>query len=298
MHLSIWPSAQQSWQSIVEVTQHAERTGWRGVYFWDHFMGDGAGFGPANTPTLEASAVLAALGATTKRLRIGSLVFANTFRHPALLANWAATVDAVTNGRLVLGIGTGWQQNDHEQYGIELPSPAERIAMLDEACQVMTGLWRQQESSFSGKYFQLNRALCEPKPVQAHLPLLIGGKGDRMLGLVARYADEWNMWGLADVIAERSKVLDAHCEAIGRDPASIKRSAQALVMVTEDTNAASKFVQAVAPRAAIAGPVEVFAEQVQRWSEVGVTEVILPDAALGSGGQRLANLDALRAAVL
>ncbi len=298
MHLSIWPSAQQSWQGIVEVTQHAERTGWRGVYFWDHFMGDGAGFGPATSPTLEASAVLAALGATTERLRIGSLVFANTFRHPALLANWAATVDAVTSGRLILGLGTGWQDNEHEQYGIELGSPPERIERLEEACQIVTGLWQQPETSFLGKHYQLRRAICEPKPLQEHLPILIGGKGNRMLGLVARYADEWNMWGLADVIAERSQVLDANCEAINRDPSTIKRSAQALVMVTEDPLAAAEFVQLVAPRAAIAGPVEVFAEQVQRWSEVGITEVIVPDVALGTGAQRLKNLDALRAAVL
>jgi F420-dependent oxidoreductase-like protein len=298
MRFSIWPSAQQSWQGIVEVTQHAERTGWDGVYFWDHFMGDGAGFGPASTPTLEATAVLSALGALTQRLRIGSLVFANTFRHPAVLANWAATMDHVTNGRLVLGLGTGWQHNEHEQYGIELGSPRDRVEMLDEACQVITGLWKQSETTFSGRHYQLNRAICEPKPLQAHLPLLVGGKGKQMLSLVARRADEWNMWGLAEVIAERSQVLDAKCLEIGRDPSTILRSAQALVMVTNDAHAAKEFVQRSAPRAAIAGPVEVFAEQVQRWAAAGVNEVIVPDMALGSGAQRLENLDALLAAVL
>lgn len=298
MRYSIWPSAQQSWQSIVEVTQHAERTGWDGVYFWDHFMGDGAGFGPASTPTLEATAVLSALGALTERLRIGSLVFANTFRHPAVLANWAATMDHVTNGRLLVGLGTGWQQNEHEQYGLDLSGAGKRVEMLEEACQVITGLWEQPVSSFAGRHYQLSQAICEPKPVQEHLPLLIGGKGNKMLGLVARYADEWNMWGLSGVISERSQVLDAKCLEIGRDPSTIQRSAQALVMVTNDARAAAEFVQRSAPRAAIAGPVEVFAEQVQRWATGGVTEVIVPDIALGSGAQRLENLDALLAAVL
>ena len=298
MKLSIWPNAQQPWSEISDLTQHAERTGWHGVYFWDHFMGDGAGFGPAITPTLESSAVLAALGALTERLRIGSLVFANTFRHPAVLANWAATLDIVTNGRLVVGLGTGWQLNEHEQYGIELPSAGERIEMLEESCEVLRRLWQQSESNFSGRHYQLDHALCEPKPLQPHLPLLIGGKGDRMLGLVARQADEWNMWGLADAISERSAVLDAKCDEIGRDPETILRSTQALVMVSDDHRAAAEFVQRVSPRAAIAGSVERFAEEVQRWAAAGITEVIVPDMALGRGSQRLENLDALRAAVL
>ncbi|CAB4804159.1 unannotated protein [freshwater metagenome] len=298
MKLSIWPNAQQPWSEILELTQHAERTDWHGVYFWDHFMGDGAGFGPATTPTLESSAVLAALGALTERLRIGSLVFANTFRHPAVLANWAAAVDIVTNGRLVVGLGAGWQHNEHEQYGIELGSPGERIEMLEESCQVLRRLWQQPESSFSGKNYQLDHALCEPKPLQPHLPVLIGGKGDRMLGVVARQADEWNMWGLADAISERSMVLEKKCDQVGRDPATILRSAQALIMVTDDARAAAEFIERVSPRAAIAGPVERFVEEVQRWAAVGVTEVIVPDMALGRGSQRLENIDALRAAVL
>ena len=298
MKLSIWPNAQQPWSEILELTQHAERTGWHGVYFWDHFMGDGAGFGPTTTPTLESSAVLAALGALTERLRIGSLVFANTFRHPAVLANWAATLDIVTNGRLVVGLGAGWQHNEHEQYGIDLGSPGKRIEMLEESCQVLRRLWQQPESSFAGKHYQLDHALCEPKPLQPHLPVLIGGKGDRMLGVVARQADEWNMWGLAPAISERSMVLEAKCDQAGRDPATILRSAQALVMVSDDARASAEFIDRVSPRAAIAGPVERFVEEVQQWAAVGVTEVIVPDMALGRGSRRLENIDALRAAVL
>ncbi len=297
MRLSIWPLAPQPWQDIVDVAQHADRTGWDGVYLADHFMGDGASFGPAGTPTLESTAALAALGALTTRVRIGPLVLGNTYRHPAVVANWAATVDQLTNGRVVLGLGAGWQQNEHEQYGIELPSPGERIERFDEACTVVTSLLRQPFTTFHGAHYRLTDALCEPKPVQDPLPFLIGGKGDRMLGIVARHAQEWNMWGLPEVIAERSEVLNRRCAEIGRDPATIRRSTQALVMVTEDRAAADRFVAAAAPRAAVAGPPEHFAEVVEQWAEVGIDEVIVPDKGLASGDERLAQLDALQAAV-
>jgi len=297
MRLSIWPLAQQSWEEIVTQTLHAEQTGWDGVYLADHFMGDGGGFGPATTPVLEVTAALAALGALTTRLRVGSLVLGNTYRHPAVVANWAATLDRLTAGRLVLGIGAGWQQNEHQQYGITLPPPGERLERLEEACSVITSLLRDPTTTFHGEHYRLTDALCEPKPVQDPLPLLIGGKGDRMLGVVARHAQEWNMWGLPTVIAERSRVLDRHCAAIGRDPATIRRSTQALVMVTDDLTAAERFVEAAAPRAAIAGPAGHFAEIVEQWSAVGIDEVIVPDTGLGTGDERLGRLDALRAAV-
>ncbi|MGZ4710815.1 MAG: LLM class flavin-dependent oxidoreductase, partial [Acidimicrobiales bacterium] len=134
---------------------------------------------------------------------------------------------------------------------------------------------------------------CEPKPVQAHLPLLIGGKGDRMLGLTARLADEWNMWSLPATIAERSALLDRRCEDIGRDPSEIQRSTQALVMLTDDEDAARRFVDAVAPRAAVGGTTDALAEVVDGWRQVGVDEVIVPDATLGRGQRRLEALDAI-----
>lgn len=297
MRLSIWPNAQQPWEDLLEEVLHAERTGWDGVYVADHFMGDGGGFGAPEVPNLESTALLAALGARTERLRVGPLVLGNTYRHPAVVANWAATLDHVTGGRVVLGLGAGWQVNEHEQYGIELPPPGERLARLDEACHVVKGLLRSPSTTFEGEHYQLRGALCEPKPVQQPLPLLIGGKGDRMLGLVARHADEWNMWSLPEVMAERSRKLAEHCEAIGRDPSTIRRSTQALVMVTDDPARARELVERVAPRAAVAGPPEHFAEVVEQWAEVGVDEVIVPDFVLGTGAARLERLDALRTAV-
>jgi alkanesulfonate monooxygenase SsuD/methylene tetrahydromethanopterin reductase-like flavin-dependent oxidoreductase (luciferase family) len=297
MLLSLWPNAQQPWDEIVAEARHADRTGWHAVYLADHFMGDGGGFGPTDTPTLEATAGLAALAALTGRVRLGPLVLGNTYRHPAVVANWAVTLDHISHGRAVLGMGAGWQLNEHQQYGIELPPPGERITRFDEACAALRGLLDAPPTTFEGTHYRLQDAVCSPPPVQRRLPLLIGGKGDRMLGVVARHADQWNMWGLPDTIAARSAVLDRRCEAIGRDPGSVHRSTQALVMLTDDRALGAAFVESVAPRAAFAGSAEEFAALCGEWAEVGVDEVIVPDAALGAGEERLARLDALRAAV-
>ena len=292
MRFSIWPGV-SSWADVKDVVAHAEATGWDGAYVADHFMGDAGGFGPAEAPMLEATGVLAALAASTSRLRLGSLVFGNTYRHPAVLANWAATVDQISAGRLTLGVGAGWQENEHAQYGIRLPPPGERVARFEEACQVWTGLLRQPATTVDGEHYRLTEALCEPKPVQDPLPLLIGGKGDRMLGVVARYADQWNMWGLAPTIAERSEVLARRCEAIGRDPAEIHRSAQALVLLTDDQQRARQFLEGTGGRAAIAGTVDQVAEAVAAWQGVGLDEVIVPDFTLGRGQARLDRMDAI-----
>ncbi len=297
MLLSIWPSAQQPWSDIVEVTDHADASGWHTVFLADHFMGDGGGFGAPETPTFEATGALAALAARTSRIRLGTLVLGNTYRHPAVVANWAITVDHISAGRMTLGVGAGWQRNEHEQYGIDLPTPGERVDRFDEACAVMDALLHDPPADLAGEHYRLSGALCEPRPVQSHLPLLIGGKGSRMLGVVARHADQWNMWGLPEVIAERGAVLDRRCESIDRDPGSVHRSTQALVMLTDDRSRASEFLDSVAPRAAFAGPAEAFAELCGRWAAAGVDEVIVPDVALGVGERRLAALNALRHAV-
>jgi F420-dependent oxidoreductase-like protein len=298
MRFSIWPNLSQPWSDVLEVARHAEATGWDGVYVADHFMGSGGEFGPDTTPNLEATATLAALAVATDRVRLGSLVLGNTYRHPAVLASWAATVDHVSNGRLLLGIGTGWQENEHEQYGIELPPPGERVARFEEACLVLKGLLREERTTMGGRYYQLADAVSEPKPIQNPLPLLIGGKGDRMLGVVARHADEWNMWGLADTIAERAAVLDRRCEAVGRDPGTIARSAQALVRLTDDRAKADAFLAGAGGRAAIAGTTDDVIAAVEAWQAVGLDEVIVPDFALGYGAAKLERMDAIIEAVL
>lgn len=297
MRFSVWPNLMQPVEDVLVVARHVEATGWDGVWVADHFMGDGGGFGPEDAPTLEATAVLAALAVATDRVRIGPLVLGATYRHPAVVAKWAATVDRLSArdggpGRLVLGLGAGWQRNEHEQYGIELPAVGDRVDRFAEVCEVVSSLLSEPRTTFDGRWFHLIEALCEPKPV-GDVPLLVGGKGDRMLGIAARWADEWNMWGLPETISERSAVLDRACERIGRDPGSIRRSTQALILPTDDDARAARFVEAVAPRAAIAGQLRRIAETVAAWRDVGIDEVIVPDAPLGRGSEREEHLDSL-----
>jgi F420-dependent oxidoreductase-like protein len=298
MRFSVWPNLAQPWEEVLEVARHVDATGWDGVWLADHFMGDGSGFGPPETPMLEATAALAALAGTTDRVRLGSLVLGTTYRHPAVLANWAASVDRISDGRLVLGIGAGWQVNEHQQYGIDLPPLRERVDRFAEVCEVIRGLLRQERTTFDGRWFHLADALCEPKPVQDPLPLLVGGKGNRMLGLTARFGDEWNMWSLPADFAERSAYLDRRCEQIGRDPREIRRTTQALVLLTDDVELARGFVEAAAPRACVAGPPAVLAEAVAGWQEAGVDEVIIPDFLFGKGRQRLDAFDTVMSEVV
>src|SRR5262249_27433295 len=157
---SVWPNLQQPWDDVLAVAQHADRTGWDGVYLADHFMGDGAGFGAPETPTLEAKAGLAALAVATSNLRIAPLVLGTTYRQPAVPANRSASVDHISPGRFTLGLGTGWQENEHQQYGIELPPVRERVDRFAEVCEVVRSLLRDPTTTFTGRWFQLDNALC------------------------------------------------------------------------------------------------------------------------------------------
>jgi F420-dependent oxidoreductase-like protein len=284
MRLSIWPSAGQSYSEVSEVAAHAAETGWDGVYIADHFMPN-AGRGRVDDPILECGSLVAALGAVVPRVRIGTLVYGNTYRHPAVLANMAATVDHVTGGRFTLGVGAGWQINEHRQYGIELPSVKQLLDRFVEALQVLHGLLRQPSTTIDGEYYQLTEAVCEPKPVQDPLPILIGGGGERrMLRIVAQYADLWNTWGTPDLIARKSAVLDDYCDEIGRDPKAIARTAQALTVVGGP-------LPEGLPMPVIGGSAEQLAETITEYREIGLDELIVPDGMLGRGADRLRAMD-------
>jgi F420-dependent oxidoreductase-like protein len=170
---------------------------------------------------------LAALAQATRRLRLGTLVTGIHYRHPAVLANMAATLDIVSGGRLELGIGAGWNEEESGAYGIELGSAAERSDRFEEACEVIVGLLTQQTTDFAGRYYQLTNARCEPKPVQKpHPPVCIGGSGERRtLRTAARFAQHWNfVGGSPEEFAHKRDVLHAHCQDIGRDPGEIMLS--------------------------------------------------------------------------
>ena len=298
MRFSVWPWLSKSWPELSAVVRHIEDTGWDGVYVADHFMGDGGTFGAEDAPLLEATATLASLAGETSRLRLGTIVLGVTYRHPAVLANWAATVDHASNGRLVLGLGAAWQPNEHDQYGIELGSVRERVDRFGEALEVISGLLTQPRTTLDGAHYTITEAICEPKPLQSPLPILVGAKGDRMLGFAARHAHEWNMWSTPQTNVERSQHLARRCEALDRDPASIKRSTQALVFVVDDDDPGAKAraqaqIERYSPRPCLAGTPAQIAEQVAAYEAVGVSEFIVPDLTLGTGTRRSDRLDAL-----
>ena len=293
MRFSVWPNLAQPWPDVLELARHAEATAWDGIYVADHFMGDGEQAGGQISPTLEGTAALAGLAQATERLRLGSLVFGITYRHPAVLANWATTVDHISGGRLVLGVGAGWQVNEHEQYGIRLGSAGERIARFEEALEVLNGLLRTPVTNVAGTHYTLTGAVMEPKPVQERLPILVGAKGDRMIGVAARHADEWNLWSVPAELAGRLAVFEAACADVDRDPATVVRSTQALWFLGDDTAKIDSLIERVAPRPAIGGPPGRLTEAVQGWADLGVDEVIVPDFTLGAGTRRLDALDTI-----
>jgi F420-dependent oxidoreductase-like protein len=272
MQFSVWPTSRQSWGDLLDLAVHAERTGWDGVWVADHFM---PAADPLDVPTLECWSVLAGLAMAVPRVRLGSLVASNTYRHPAVLANIAATVDQLSGGRCVLGLGTGWQINEHAAYGIPLPPVPERLARLEEACQILKSLLSRDRTTFSGRFYSLSEAPLDPKPVQTPLPLLIGGGGERVtLRIAAQWGDEWNTWGAPDVLAHKTMVLDRHCDAVGRDPGAIKRSAQAIV---EPTVAGVHTLPYPMGPARITGSAEQLRDHVGQYAAAGIDELVVPD---------------------
>jgi F420-dependent oxidoreductase-like protein len=295
MRFSIWPSANQPWGEILATASYAEATGWDGVWIADHFMPNAGGALPLETPTLEAGSVVAALAAAVPRVRIGTLVLGNTYRHPAVVANMAATIDHVSGGRFTLGLGTGWQENEHHAYGIELPPPRTRVDRLEEALQVVHSLLRNKRTTFEGRHYEITDALCEPKPIQEPLPLLVGGSGDRVLRITARWADGWNTWGQPDHIAERSAALTRACEKAEREPDAIARTAQALVFMSDDGTDPGTVERLVegAPMPAIGGTVGQLRDVVAAYAEAGLDELVVPDRSLGQGTAKLERMDRL-----
>jgi len=235
VRFSVWPSPQRPWGEVRQVVRHCDESGWDGAWFADHFMPDDPGGAPRDGPVLECWSVLSALAAETRHLRLGSLVSGNLYRHPAVLANAAATIDHISGGRLIVGLGAGWQVNEHAAYGIDLLDVGPRLDRLEEACAVIRSLLDERRTTFSGTSYRIADAPCDPKPVQDHLPILVGGSGEkRTMRIAARYADEWNAWGTAEDYRRRSQVLADHCAAVGRDPGSVARSTQALVYLSTD----------------------------------------------------------------
>jgi F420-dependent oxidoreductase-like protein len=281
MRFSLWLSPGRPWTELHRLGSHAGRTGWDGLWFPDHFMGLGR---QANGAFLECWSVLAALAVAVPRVRLGSLVAGNMYRHPAVLANMAAAVDRISGGRVVLGLGAGWQRNEHAKYGIEFSDVTGRLDRLEEACQVVRALCTEERATWEGHYYCLDDAPMDPKPLQQPLPLLVGGAGERRtMRIAARFADEWNCWGTPDTIAAKCQVLDKHCEEIGRDPASLMRSAQAVLLIGDDDEwLAARRSELQAMPTLIGTPAQLV-DEVAAYEHAGLGELVVPDWTLPAG---------------
>lgn len=289
MRFSFWPNPSQPFGEVLALARHVESTGWDGLWYADHFMPNAA---DTTAPWPEAWTTLSAIGAMVPRLRIGTLVTGNTYRHPAVLAKMAATLDHITAGRVVLGLGSGWQENEHQQYGLPFYTVAERLQRLDEACAVIKALYTQTTANFEGRFYQLKHASLEPKPVQQPLPLLIGGGGEQVtLKITAKWADEWNVWGTPATLKQKMAILDGHCKTIGRDPKSIKRSAVALLFMSDDAAYLERMRGTRMQQATIIGTPEEVAATVAEYAALGVDELIVPDFTLGPRDQKIATLN-------
>lgn len=279
MRFGFWPNPRSDYKSTRILAQHAETTGWDGIWLADHFLPEE----DALIPVHESWITLAALARDIPRVRLGTLVTGNTYRHPAVLANMVATLDNLADGRVVLGLGAGWQQNEHDAYGIEYGTVSSRLDMLEEACQVLRGLFQNDYFNFDGQHYQLKNAPLEPKPQQAKIPLMIGGGGEqRTLKIAAQYADEWNVWGDAQILRHKMNILDHHCESAGRDPHEIERSAVALLFLSDNEKYLNKIRAAELASPAIIGNVNEVIEIVSTLKEIGVKELIIPDFTLGT----------------
>ena len=234
--LQLW-SQRTDWPGFRDSALAAEAAGFDSIWTWDHLM---AIFGPWEQPIFEGWSVLAGLAAVTSRVRLGLMVGANTFRNPGLTAKLATTLDNISGGRAVLGIGGAWFEREHDGFGIEFfGSPGERLDRLDESVMLMRRLLDGERFSHEGRFYTMHDALCAPRPIQTRLPILVGGSGPRKtLRIVALRADGWNTSGSLEEVSGTLDILAEHCSDVGRDIGTIEKTISFPIVIRDDRAAA------------------------------------------------------------
>lgn len=229
--LALW-SQSTSWPEYLEAARRADRLGFDHIWTWDHLL---AIFGDPYQPIFEGYAALAALAASTERARLGLFVGANTFRNPGLVAKAVTTIDHISGGRAVLGIGGAWFEPEHQAYGIDFGSGfGQRLDWLAEAVPAIRALLDGEEVTSTGARYAFDHLRMEPGPVQSRLPIMVGGSGEqKTLPIVARWADIWNAFGSPETLRHKDDVLRARCDDVGRDPESIVRSVGCKVTIRQ-----------------------------------------------------------------
>jgi F420-dependent oxidoreductase-like protein len=271
------PQFGASWSQVREVAQAADEAGFDSAWCVDHLVGIPA----EDEPIFEAWTELTAVAAHTRRIRLGQLVLCVNYRPPGLLAKMAATLDVISGGRLIVGLGAGWHQSEYAQYGYDFPPVGTRLAQLAETLGILRTLWTEPRATVTGRHFAVREAICNPKPAQPRLPILIGGGGEKiLLRLVARHADLWNNLGIyhGEVVHKR-EVLTAHCRAVGRDPAEILVTQQTLAAIATDRDEAARRTSAIlaelsflegSPELALTGTPDEIRTRVERNRGLGV----------------------------
>jgi len=278
MELSTIPDPEGKWAKAVEIATLAEELGYDSLWVYDHFHNVPR---PAHEAVFECWTTLAAISQRTSRIRLGQMVGCNSYRQPSLLAKITSTLDVISGGRLDWGIGAGWYENEYQGYGYEFAPPRVRIGMLREAVEIVRSMWTEPETTYDGRYYQLRRANCDPKPLQRpHPPVLIGGGGEQLtLRVVARLADRSNFGGKPHEFAHKCEVLKQHCKEVGRDYDEIEKTMSGEVFVrqteAELVAAGSKSLWGEPLESwregNLVGTPDQVAEKIQRYVELGCT---------------------------
>jgi F420-dependent oxidoreductase-like protein len=265
-------------EKVVDIARTAEEAGFSSVSVMDH-LHQIPGVGPRTNWMLEGNAVLAALAARTEKVALGLLVSGVMYRNPALLAKITTTIDIISGGRAVLGLGAGWYEEEHLAYGYGFPPLKERFERLEDALRICRAMFTEDEPTVEGRHHAVRNVLNNPKPLRGDIPILVGGSGERKtLRMVAQYADGCNLFGDLERVRHLLGVLERHCEDVGRDPAEITKTRMATVIIAPTHEAAQRRVEAaqaagMGDRLAATGitgdPGEV-AEQAQRFLDAGL----------------------------
>jgi F420-dependent oxidoreductase-like protein len=270
---------------VAAIAGAADESGFDSVWVMDHVY-QIVGIGPRTDPMFEAYTLLGAIAARTEKVSLGTMVTRVTYRNPAMLAKQVTTLDVISSGRAILGLGAAWNDDEHAGYGYDFPSVKERLDRLEEALQICRAMFTEEAPSFTGSQYRIAEALNNPRPIRpSGIPILVGGGGERrLLALVARYADACNLFGDVATIRHKLDVLDRHCEAIGRDPASITKTRLGGLVIGETPEQAEAAGKAMREARnmdedryrsyVIAGDPDAVCEQVAAFFDVGLDGLV------------------------
>jgi F420-dependent oxidoreductase-like protein len=272
---------------LTAIAEAAETSGFDSLYVMDH-LHQIRGVGPEHHWMLEGPTTLGALAARTTTAQLGLMVGGVTYRNPALLAKITTTIDVLSGGRAILGIGAAWFEGEHTAYGFGFPSLGERFERLEEALQIFRAMFTQERPSFSGKHYTINQPYNNPRPIRGDIPILIGGSGERKtLRMVAQYADASNVFGDVDQVRHLMSVLARHCEEVGRDPGEITKTKLATLVIADTAQAAEQKLAPIRERipeerlkaVILAGDPDSVGEQIAAYREAGLDGLIvnMPD---------------------